>query len=347
DYAEINANRYAYMLEGADKDWIAAGTRRSASYIQVNPGDYVFRVKGTNNDGVWNEEGASVRVRILPPFWMTAQFQILMAIVGIAALITVYKLRTRSIKRQRNILQREVDERKVAESKLLSNQQRLRKLASELTLAEERERRRIAEGLHDQIGQNLAFTKRRLSSLGKESKDKLVSKSLEPVINLIGETINDTRSLTLEISPPILYQLGLKSALKWLVEHFKNQHGIPAKFKDDGLTKPLDENLPVLLFQSARELLFNVIKHAKANHLEVSMSRMDDNICISITDDGVGFDAETLSDEWKPGSGFGIFSIQERLNPFGGKLVIRSKPGEGTTSTLFAPLDTAHAELEE
>jgi signal transduction histidine kinase len=236
---------------------------------------------------------------------------------------------------------RELTKRKSAEEQLTEFQERLRSLTSQLSLAEERERRRIAVYLHDNIGQKLAISSIKLGQL----KDAALAAESEPLVAglneirlLFKQIIQDTKSLTFKISSPILYELGLEAAVEWLTEELQNQHAIPTYFEDDNQPKPLDEDLRVLVFQAVNELLLNVVKHARARHVQVSMWRHNGQMHIGIHDDGVGFNVTEMSSRWgRKDGGFGLFSIRERLKAFGGNLDVKST-SHGTTITLSAPL---------
>jgi signal transduction histidine kinase len=235
-------------------------------------------------------------------------------------------------------LERVQADRKRAEEKLLVYQKQLRSLASELSLAEERLRRRIAIDVHDHVGQNLAISKIKLESLVESVTSPELAKTLEEVRDLIAQTIESTRLLTFELSPPVLYELGFEAAVEWLVRQTRKQYGLSAEFKDDGRTKPLDNNVRILLFQAVRELLVNVAKHAKARSVTVSTRRVNDEIRVSVKDDGVGFDvSDTGSYDYQTG-GFGLFSIRARLGHIGGHLNVASEPGQGTRVTIAAPI---------
>jgi len=147
--------------------------------------------------------------------------------------------------------------------------------------------------------------------------------------------MRDTRTLTFELSSPILYELGFETVVtEWLDEQIREKHGIQTEFRDDGQPKPLDNDIRALLFRNVRELLINIIKHAKARKVKVIVSKIDEQICVIIEDDGVGFEpAKTGSN-----TGFGIFSIRERLEQLDGHLEIESEPGRGSRFTMTAPL---------
>ena len=239
------------------------------------------------------------------------------------------------------LLNREVLQRKRAEEQLASYQADLRSLASQLTLAEERERRRLAVHLHDQIGQNLAISHIKLeelrTSLEEAGSTKLVGE-LDYLTRLLEQTIKETQSLTFRISPPILYELGLEAALECLADQFSQQHGLLTYFESDRQPKPLDENLKVLLFQAVQELLVNVVKHAQAHSLKISMWREQNLLRLGVEDDGVGFNPLVPVYRQGKGGGFGLFSIKERLRPLGGNLEVKSEPGAGTEIVLSVPL---------
>jgi signal transduction histidine kinase len=143
--------------------------------------------------------------------------------------------------------------------------------------------------------------------------------------------------LTFKISPPILYELGLEAALEWLTERFGREHGLLTFFESDRQPKSLDEDLKILVFQAVQELLVNVVKHANARNLKVSVWREGDILQVGVEDDGVGFNPQDLGLRHGEG-GFGLFSIRERLRPLGGNLRVSSEPGQGTEVTLSVPL---------
>jgi PAS domain S-box-containing protein len=234
---------------------------------------------------------------------------------------------------------RDVTQRKEAEQKLLEYQQQLRSLASELSLTEARERKRIASDLHDRIGQALSLTRIKLGTLkaGTNSGKKIAS--IEETIRLIEVTIKEVRTLIFELSSPLLYEVGLIAALEQLAEQLQDQHGILIFLEDDGRPKPLNIDGSIVLFQAVRELMLNVVKHAAAHQVRVSLSRHNDSIEITVQDDGVGFRVSSAA--FKPGSqgGYGLFSIRERLEYLGGTLRVESTPGRGTRAALALALN--------
>jgi PAS domain S-box-containing protein len=236
-------------------------------------------------------------------------------------------------------LEREIAERIRAEETLLVHQRKLRSLASELSLAEERERRRIATGLHDHACQTLVLSRMKLQGLGQslppDSLDEITG-----ICHTLDKTNEDVRRLIFDLSSPTLYRFGLEPALEELLEDkLRTEHGIRCTFCDDGAAKPLAEDVRILLFQSVRELLINIVKHAQAHEVSLDIVRQDDSVRIAIRDDGVGFDVEEVLSASSRSRGFGLFNIKERLDYIGGSLDMDSRSGQGSRFTLVACLE--------
>jgi signal transduction histidine kinase len=236
----------------------------------------------------------------------------------------------------------DITERKKAEEQLLDYQTKLKSLASQLSVTEERERRRIATELHDQIGQSLVFSKIKLDELHQSATSSELTKALDQIRNNIGQIIQDTRSLTFELSSPILNELGLEAAVaEWLDVQIREKYSIETEFEDDGQQKPLDEDIQALMFRNVRELLVNVIKHANANKVKVSIGRVNEQIHIDVEDDGKGFDAVKVTSSAAKDTKFGLFSIRQRLEQLGGDFEIDSEPGRGSKFSMTVPLKRA------
>jgi len=229
----------------------------------------------------------------------------------------------------------DITEQRKAEKQIKDYQRQLKSLASELSLAEERERRRIATGIHDDIAQKLAMAKFSLQTLQASIKDADVSVSLEKQCELMSQIVADARSLTFELGNPVLYQVGLEAAVEsYLTERVQNEFGIECKFTSEGPPSNLGEDIKVVLFQAVRELLANVIKHANASTVEVEVSNSEDKLRIVVKDDGVGFDPAKIGPHAMERGGFGLFNIRERLEYFGGNFEIESRPKSGTCVTM-------------
>lgn len=233
---------------------------------------------------------------------------------------------------------RDITGQKEIQGQLLEYQEQLRSLASELSLVEERERRRMATALHDRVGQTLAVCKMKLGALNESGATGGAKEGMDDIRTLIEEAIQETRSLIFEISSPILYELGLEAAIEWLAEKTEKRHAMRCHYQDDGQPKPLDDDVRVLLFQAVNELLVNVAKHARASRVVISTCREAGFIRVGVEDDGVGFEPSEIATHWRKNQGFGLFSIRERLRHLSGSLEIESRPGTGASVFLIAPL---------
>ena len=231
-----------------------------------------------------------------------------------------------------------ISERRQAEEKILNYQTLLRSLTSNSSLAEEHNRRRLATDLHDHIGQVLSLTKIKLSELEESLSHNENESLLKDIANSIEQTIKYTRSLMFEISPPILYDLGFEETIEWLSERFTRQHGVKIQLIKDQQPKPLNTEASILLFQAVRELLSNVVKHASATLVNISIEIDGNDLRVMVEDNGVGFDPRILDPQLTQTKGLGLFSICERLGYLGGCLEIESKPGQGTRVTLLLPI---------
>ena len=246
-------------------------------------------------------------------------------------------------------LQREIADRQRAEHEILDHQERLRQLAAELGQAEERQLRQIATELHDGIGQLLATAEIRLDLLRNQITDAdippapAVGKCLDEIDRVIAEAIQRTRSLTVELNPPVLYQLGFEAAIRWLAAQAQERHGIQIDVViDQGL--PVNEELRLFLFRAVRELLVNMGKHSRARRGRIAAHCEGGETKVLVEDDGVGFDpaAVLAPHPARPDAkhSFGLFNIRERLTYYRGRLEVDSEPGKGCRFTLAIPAGT-------
>lgn len=233
---------------------------------------------------------------------------------------------------------RDISHFKEAEEKLIHYQEQLRSLAAELVVAEENERRRIATLLHDGIGQVLASVNLQLKLIHETITRNEPRISLEEVIELIEKTIEDTRSLTFDLSPPIIFESKLSDSLKWLLHRYAEKLNIPGSFEDDDILLDIDEPVRILLFHVYRELLVNVSKHAEAKTLKGSFYHSEGKLIITLEDDGIGFNVNKTETNNFEFSGYGLFSIRERIRHLDGNMELESEPGGGTRIALSIPL---------
>lgn len=210
----------------------------------------------------------------------------------------------------------------------------VRLLASELVASEQRVRHRIARTLHDDLQQMLYAAEMQLQYM-REDADKEMQEGLEEVVELVTGSLDVTRQLTVELSPPVLKGEGLPEALEWLAKQMREVHGLQVLVEVSGRPQVRQEEHRILLFQIVRELLFNVVKHAGVREAHVRVGEAKDGIEVTVRDGGKGFDVAAVQEE-RNGS-FGLHSVRERLDLFGGHIDIDSKLGDGTRVTLFLP----------
>ena len=260
---------------------------------------------------------------------------------GTAVNVNDLKLAEESLRRWKEGLEVRVRERT---QDLQQSQERLRTLASELNLAEQRERKRLAAELHDHLQQTLVLGKLKLGA-GKRFAVGLpaIEKIMKETDDVFSEALAYTRTLVAELSPPVLREHGLVAGLKWLAEYMKKHEQTVAVTVPEQMDFKLPEDQVILLFQSVRELLINSSKHAGIGEATVTMEQRDGSVSIMVSDKGNGFDlAAAAAAAGTPNGGisskFGLFSVEERMRALGGSFDIQSSPGQGTTATLTLPL---------
>lgn len=226
-----------------------------------------------------------------------------------------------------------------AEQALIEQKRQLRMLTSELALAGQQERRRVAIGLHDQVGQALAMAKLKLDcALGSELSGP-VQRTLEESRALLNQSIQATRSLTFRLGSAVLQELGIKAALQQLVEWFDTEYvDTQFAFSVQAWDEILGEDQALMLYDIARELLFNAARYAGARTVRLDLQREEDEIRITIKDDGIGFDTSCIEKGLSADGGFGYFSIRERLACIGGELELESELGCGTSVVVVLRL---------
>ncbi|MFH1139100.1 MAG: sensor histidine kinase [Pseudomonadota bacterium] len=245
-------------------------------------------------------------------------------------------------KRARELLLKEISEREKTQKALLVYQDRLKQMGSELSLVEERERRRLAVDLHDNIGQLLAAALLKLKPLRLNGFGKAEKESLEEVMTLLDRMFSGIRDITFDLSPPILFELGLGPALDWLAEEMGKTHKIGFSFSCAGPPRRVAPDVAMVLFRAARELMMNVIRHSQAGRAALTLLFAAGGLELSVRDDGIGFDVSQL-DEAASNRSFGLFSINERLVSLGGGLRVETAPGAGTAVALTVPYSTEAA----
>jgi len=336
DYVAPDRNQYAYMLEGQDEDWVSAGARRHVDYTNLRGGDYVFRVKGSNNDGVWNEEGAAVSLKVTPPFWDTWWFRAVAFLALVAGAFGGYRLRVASVEARAKQLAKQVAERTAEISR--ANAQLEREIAErkrvEHALAEQAaeaavisERSRLARELHDAVSQTLFSASMIADVLPRiwERDPEEGVRRLEEVRQLSRGALAEMRALLLELRPSALVDADVGDLLRQLGEAAAGRSRLPVEVDIQGDCSDMTPEVKVAIYRIAQEALNNVTKHSDASQATVSLRCEPASIDLVVRDNGRGFDVDNI-----PPDHLGVGIMRERAEAAGARVRISSTIGDGT-----------------
>ncbi len=243
-------------------------------------------------------------------------------------------------------MQQDTRERERMQGTLVEYDHQLRSMAVETVLAEEQERRQIAAGLHDKAGPLLATCYMKLGRALKLAAPSAVANVLNESRELINQTIVELRTLTFDLSSPALYTLGLMAAVEELCRDTASHHALLITCHNQGTPNDLSNDARVVLYRAARELLFNVVKHAEATHVTVTCGGDAEEVFVSVADDGVGFDADEAGRGFSRTGGFGLFNLRERLAHLGGRFTVESSRSTGTRVVVALPVLARDEALE-
>ncbi len=305
--------RFNYELEGLDRSWIEAGTRRTAYYSHVPPGHYTFKVIAANSDGVWNTEGQSLSIVVLPPFYRTWWFLTLASLIAASAMATAWQYRVSQLKRA-NALQEA--------------------FSRQLIASQEQERQRIAAELHDSLGQTMLIIKNRASLALKALADRAsAEEQLDEISASAADALEEVRIIAYNLRPHQLDRFGLTKTVQAMCAQAARSSGINFSTElepIDGLfTKPAETNI----YRVVQEAVNNIIKHSDAGEARCVLRRRGETVELIIQDDGRGF-ARVEGDARASRGGFGLFGMAERVRLMGGKFSVDSSPGHGTAVTV-------------
>jgi ligand-binding sensor domain-containing protein/signal transduction histidine kinase len=306
--------RFKYQLVGMDHGWVDAGTRRVAYYPHLPPGEYTFRVIADNGEGVWNKEGQTLRLIVLPPFYRTWWFTLLVLASGLGLALLAYKLRVHQLERAHAL--QEAFSRRLIES-------------------QEQERKRIAAELHDSLGQNLLVIKNRVALAKLTSNDLPAAfQQLDQISDSTMQAIQEVRQIAYNLRPHHLDSIGLTRSLEEMLRRVEESSGIGLACEIAPLDKALPKEAEINLYRIVQEAVSNIVKHAQATRAGVEIERQKHRLLITIRDNGKGFATEDSSRR----RGLGLTGIAERVRILGGLYHIESEPGKGTTLTAELPL---------
>ncbi|PZR71951.1 MAG: hypothetical protein DLM52_13805 [Chthoniobacterales bacterium] len=320
-YTALSWNRpkqsiFKYQLVGLDRSWIDAGTRRTAYYSHLPPGGYKFQLRADDGDGLWSANEASLLVLVSPPFWLTWWFASLAAAFIAAAVFGAFNLRLQRVKRrhaaQENFSRRLID-------------------------AHESERRRIAAELHDGLGQSLAMIKNSAVFGARNASDLTATQSqLDQITQQSTHAISEVREIAYNLRPYLLDRFGLTKAINALLNKIAATGPLLVRTKIDNVDGRFPSEAEMSIYRIVQESINNVLKHADATEVEVTMTTTESSVQLEIRDNGNGFEPAT-SENGERG-GFGLLGMAERVRLLGGTWTIRSSPGAGTTVAIALPV---------
>ncbi|NHZ86941.1 MAG: PAS domain S-box protein, partial [Planctomycetia bacterium] len=236
------------------------------------------------------------------------------------------------------VMVRDVTERNKARKNVELHQNNLATLSNELLVTEEEAKRRLATTLHDKLGQYLVLAKFKTDELNKKTADSENKKIIDEITSFIEEAINESRNITYELSPPILYEMGLIPAISLKLDDIEKSNEVKTSLIDQSKSYELEEKVQIILYRGINELLQNVLKHSKAESVNVSFKLLTNDYRITVRDNGIGLDLEAMRNKAVSQKKFGLFSIMERIKYIGGSVKIDTKPRKGTKVVINLPI---------
>jgi signal transduction histidine kinase len=316
--------RFRYRLDGLDRDWIEVGTKRSANYSYIPPGDYTFRVIACNNDDVWNTDGAAVGFKVLPQFWQTWWFRTVAAVFAAGAVAGAVLSVTR--RRMKSKLERLERQRAI-----------------------ERERTRIAKDIHDDLGASLTRITMLSQSVRGELEHSPAASDLDRIYDTAREMTRAMDEIVWAVNPQhdtldsLATYLGRFAQGFLAAAHVPCRLDVPMQLPAWPLTAEVRHNL----FLAFKEALHNAVKHSSTNEVHISVRIDASAFTLCVQDKGCGFQANGWQgrsiDLYRPGSGSGLVNMRQRLDEIGGRCEIESKPDEGTRVEFVVPVKVALA----
>ncbi len=227
----------------------------------------------------------------------------------------------------------------LAKQEIQEYQTSLQRLTTDITLIEEKQKKEIASNIHDHLSQSLVISKMKINELKKNPKLKVIDKDLRFIETHISEALENSRKITYELSPPVLYQLGIIDALSWLLDDVEATHKVTCRLNSNVANMKLSDMKSILLYRSIQEVINNAIKYSNASLITLNLDKNQIGLDIVLTDNGLGFDTSLLNNHQNhSGSGFGLFTVQERIRNIQGRFTIASEINKGTVVKFFIPL---------
>lgn len=305
--------KFKHRIKELNDNWIEAGSSRETIYSRIPPGEYTFQVIASNNDGVWNEEGASLAITVVPPFWQTTWFYTLISFLFLSIGPAIYYVRVNNLKKEN---------------------ERQKRFTEKLIDSQERERRRIASELHDGLGQQILVIKNRAELAQKLAKNpKELEGQLQEIMQSAVRSIGDVRSISHGLRPVHLEKFGLTESITNLCDQLQSTSSIEWSYHVDEIDEIIPKEKEIHFYRVLQEGVNNVLKHSSAKEASVMVRRTENGANAVLWDDGKGFDMK----EKKSFGGLGFSGMRERIETLHGTLDIQSTIGEGTAIKIFIP----------
>jgi len=344
-------HRFAYRLEGRGDAWTDLGAGQTIALTDLPPGTYALSVRGRSARGAWSLTGAPLAIRVRPPFWMTWWFRSAAWLAAIAISWSAVRARTLGLERRNRELEvlqtareKALDEARASQAALHVTYDRLRALTRQLEDAKEEEKRRIAQELHDDMGQVLSAVKINLKALGRlPDVGGERAERLGDAIRLVDDMIGNVRAIVLDLRPPMLDELGLIVALRGYAEGQSVRTGVPIDVEANFDAERLRPDTAITSFRIVQQAVHNALQHASAHHITVSVRRNSSRLLLSVRDDGRGFDVSEALQRAAVGPHLGLVGMRERVEALGGRLEIDSTIGVGSEVRASVPLTSEEA----
>lgn len=316
DYASLGRNRYAMKLEGRQQGWTYLGTHNAGTIAPLPPGTYVLRARGANGNGVWNEEGAELTIRVRSPFWGTWWFRIAASIAFLALIAGAITMRLRGLNRR---------------NALLVN------FSQHIEAAREEERIAAAREVHDEIGQHLAALNIQAYWLRghPDAPIPMRDERFDEMLGSISDAMGAVKSVATKLRPIALDALSFDEALRWYLRSFEQRSGVKTSTEIGKGIPQVEGLLATALFRVLQEMLTNVLRHSGALNVRLRYVIEDGYLLLEVHDDGKGIEEGRAEAE----DSFGIIGMRERCAAFGGTLEVSGASGHGTTFAARVPLD--------
>jgi len=315
DFAAPERNRYSVILEGLQSQWTYLEGQNNIIYTSLPAGNYRFRVIGSDNNGIWNNSGSFVDIKVKPPWWETGIFYGAMTLVLIFIILIFIQMRLQRLK--------------------IKNKE-LRDYTIHIQDVREEERTSVAREVHDELGQSLSALKMELFRIDnrEDYNREQFKESTTSMLELLNMSLDAVKDLSTRLRPKVLDNLSLEEAISWLINDFSNRSGITVEGNFKEKMDIDDSEIKTALFRICQEILTNIIRHAHADTVIISLKTNNHSVILDIHDNGCGISEDSLEKQ----RSFGIRGMKERCRYLNGQFLIQNAEDGGTTIKVVIPL---------